>query len=129
MRIGDLAQATGTTTKTLRFYEARGLLPEAERTAAGYRDYTPEMLSRLDFIRRGQSAGLTLSQIKQVLDIRDDGHAPCTHVRDLLDHRIADVEQQIHDLTALRGTLLGLRRNADSASDANCEPGSVCQYI
>ena len=56
MRIGELAVASGTTTKTLRFYEEAGLLPAPERTANGYRDYTPAALARLDFVRRGRTA-------------------------------------------------------------------------
>ena len=75
MRIGELAEAAGTTTKTLRFYEDQGLLPPAERTAAGYRDYTPDALARVDFIHRGQTAALTLAQIRQILDVRDGGQA------------------------------------------------------
>ena len=52
MRIGELAATAGTTTKTLRFYEEAKLLPPTERAANGYRDYGPEAVSRLDFIRR-----------------------------------------------------------------------------
>ena len=60
MRIGEVAQASGTTAKTLRYYEDVGLLPDPDRSPAGYRDYGPEVLDRLHFIRRGQAAGLTL---------------------------------------------------------------------
>ncbi len=59
MRIGELAAATGTTTKTLRFYEDAGLLHPAGRTPTGYRQYSEDAVARLDFIRRGRSAGLT----------------------------------------------------------------------
>ncbi|MGV9194404.1 heavy metal-responsive transcriptional regulator [Microbacterium sp. MC2] len=128
MRIGELAATAGTTAKTLRFYEEQGLLPEANRSPAGYRDYDPGMLPRLDFIHRGQAAGLTLAQIKQVLDIRDTGHAPCIHVRGLLDQRLMDVEQQIRNLTALHAALLELRHHADTPTE-NCDPDSVCQYL
>ena len=48
MRIGELAEASGTTAKTLRFYEEQGLLPAAERTPAGYRDYTPDAVGRIE---------------------------------------------------------------------------------
>ncbi|WP_313551213.1 heavy metal-responsive transcriptional regulator, partial [Corynebacterium sp.] len=95
MRIGELAERAGTTAKTLRFYEEQGLLPPTERTPSGYRDYAPETVARIDFVHRGQAAGLTLAQIRQILDIRDGGHAPCEHVRDLLDVRLAEIEQQI----------------------------------
>ena len=66
MRIGQLAEATGTTTKTLRFYEESGLLPPAERLASGYRDYAEDAVGRVGFIHRGQAAGLTLAQIRQI---------------------------------------------------------------
>jgi DNA-binding transcriptional MerR regulator len=67
MRIGELAEASGTTTKALRFYEEAGLLPSPDRTGAGYRDYPPEIINRLAFIHRSQSAGLTLAQIREIL--------------------------------------------------------------
>ena len=98
MRIGQLAQAAGTTAKTLRFYEDQGLLLPAARTGSGYREYGTETLARLDFIHRGQAAGLTLAQIRQILQIRDTGTAPCEHVRELLDTRLAEVDEQIAEL-------------------------------
>ncbi|WP_460829488.1 MerR family transcriptional regulator [Nocardioides hungaricus] len=49
----------------MRFYEEQGLPPTAERTPAGYRDYTPETADRIDFIHRGQAAGLTHAPIRQ----------------------------------------------------------------
>ena len=112
MWIGELAEVAGTTAKTLRFYEDQGLLPPTERTSSGYRDYTPEAVARIDFIHRGQAAGLTLAQIRQILDIRDHGQAPCGHVRDLLDARLTDIEQQMAHLIALRDNIAALRNDA-----------------
>ena len=126
MRIGELAEAAGTTAKTLRFYEEQGLLPPAERTAAGYRDYAPEAVARIDFVHRVQAAGLTLAQI---LDIRDHGQAPCEHVRDLLDTRLADIEQQIAQLSALRDTIAALRDEASDPEPETCSPDQVCRYL
>lgn len=88
MLIGELAEASGATTKTLRFYEEAGLLPAPERTAAGYRDHNAQILPRLDFIRRGRAAGLSLTQIREVLEVRDAGSPPCQHVQDLLGRRL-----------------------------------------
>lgn len=129
MRIGELAEAAGTTAKTLRFYEEQGLLPPAARTAAGYRDYTVEFIGRLDFIHRGQAAGLSLAQIGQILDIRDGGQAPCDHVRDLLDARLADLEEQIVQLTGLRDTIAQLRGEAADFDPAGCGAEDVCRYL
>jgi MerR family transcriptional regulator, Zn(II)-responsive regulator of zntA len=129
MRIGELATATGTTTKTLRFYEDAGLLPAAPRTPAGYRDYTQHAVARLDFIRRGQAAGLTLAQIRQVLQIHDDGHPTCEHVRDLLEQRMTDLDTQIIELRALRETIAQLHTAATGADPNTCTPGQVCHYL
>lgn len=129
MRIGQLAEATGTTTKTLRFYEESGLLPPAERLASGYRDYAEDAVGRVGFIHRGQAAGLTLAQIRQILDIRDGGHAPCEHVRDLLDVRLAEIEQQIAQLAALRDTITELRRDAAQPDPDSCSADQVCRYL
>ncbi len=129
MRIGEVAEATGTTTKTLRFYEDQGLLPAADRTPGGYRDYAADVVDRLDFIRRGRTAGLTLAQIRQVLVIRDTGQAPCRHVRGLLDTRLEALDQQIADLQALRGSVAALREHAVTADPDTCPPERVCRYL
>ena len=129
MRIGELAAAAGTTTKTLRFYEESGLLPQTERAANGYRDYGPEALSRLDFIRRGRGAGLSLAQIREVIDIRDSGEAPCQHVSELLTARVFDIERQIADLDALRADLIQRRDQAGEADPSTCPAETVCRYV
>ena len=108
---------------------AQGLLPAPDRTPAGYRDYSPEALTRLDFIHRGQAAGLTLAQIRQVLEIRDGGQAPCAHVRDLLDQRLVDIEHQLRRLSALRETVTELREAAIPIHPESCGPDQVCRYV
>lgn len=129
MRIGELATATGTTTKTLRFYEDSGLLQPPGRTTGGYRDYNDDAVDRLDFIRRGRAAGLTLKQIREVIDIRDTGAAPCAHVQELLDVRLTDLDRQIADLVALRESVAHLRDDAANANPADCHPEGVCRYL
>ena len=129
MRIGELAAAAGTTTKTLRFYEESGLLPPTDRAANGYRDYGPEALSRLDFIHRGRAAGLTLAQIREVIEIRDTGDAPCHHVHQLLTERLTDIDRQIADLQALRATLSRQREHTETADPSTCAPDTVCRYV
>ena len=125
MRIGKLAEATGATTATLRYYEDEGLLPPAERSPAGYRDYAADTIARVGFIRRGQAAGFSLAQIRQILDIRDSGHAPCTHVRDLLDIRLTDLDEQISALVALRETIARLRQGGAEVALQACNANSI----
>ncbi len=129
MRIGELAAAAGTTTKTLRFYEESGLLPQADRAANGYRAFGPEALSRLDFIRRGRTAGLTLAEIREVIDIRDAGDAPCHHVYHLITARLVDIDRQIADLDALRAALIHRRDQAGTADPSTCPADAVCRYV
>ena len=129
MRIGELAEAAGTTAKTLRFYEEQGLLPPADRTPTGYRDYGPDAVSRIGFVHRGQAAGLTLAQIRQIVEIRDHGQTPCEHVRDLLDARLSDIERQIVQLSVLRDTIIALRDDAAHPEPDRCDPEQVCRYL
>ena len=102
MRIGELATQAALPTRTIRFYERSGLLPMPTRAANGYRTYTDADFQRLAFIRNAQAAGLTLADITGVIGIRQDGSAPCAHVDDLLQTRLADVEQRIAQLNTLR---------------------------
>lgn len=129
MKIGQVAEATGTTTKTLRFYEAEGLIPPAGRTASGYRDYTEDILDRIDFIHRGQAAGLTLAHIKQILKIRDHGQTPCSHVRELLGLRLTELDSQITELLALRETISRLYTQAAEPEPESCPEDEICRYL
>ena len=129
MQIGDVARSVGLATSAIRFYEEKGLLPEPERTASGYRDYDPAVLDRIAFIRAGQGVGLTLAELSQVLQIRDQGDSPCRHVMQLLDTRIQDVDERIEDLRRLRQDLASLREHAADIDPADCPPESVCRII
>lgn len=129
MLIGEVARATGVTTKTLRYYEAEGLLHEPRRTPNGYRDYPPDVLARVAFIRHAQAAGLTLHQIHAVLAIRDEGHAPCVHVGALVADRLSDVDQRLRELRETRGQLRQLQQRLAELDPADCQPASICSAI
>lgn len=129
MLIGDLATATGVSTTTLRFYESDGLLPEPARTAAGYRDYTTDAVTRVSFIRQAQAAGLTLAQIREILDIRDGGLLPCHHLADLVDHRLDEITQRLRELENTRRELLALRQRLDLLDPADCADETICVAI
>lgn len=129
MRIGQLAQQAGTTTKTLRFYESAGLLPESARTPSGYRDYDERVLERLAFVRAAQAAGLTLAQIREVISVRERSGPPCGHVVALLDARAADLDRRIEELRALREEVRRLRDRAVTLDSAACRDDDVCHVI
>jgi MerR family copper efflux transcriptional regulator len=129
VRIGELAQRTGTTAKTLRFYEQAGLLPEPGRTPAGYRDYDEPVVDRLRFVKAAQAAGLSLAEIRDVIAARAHGGPPCDHVAALLDAHAAALDQRLAELTALREEVQPLRVRARDLDPAMCEPDGVCQVI
>lgn len=120
MLIGEVAEAGGVTTKTLRFYERRGLLAEPDRTPAGYRRYRPEVVERVRFIRHAQAAGLTLAQIGEILEIHDHGEPPCEHVATLVDQRLAQVDERLRELRDVRTQLRRLADRAAALDPADC---------
>lgn len=129
MRIGELADRTGTRTSTLRYCEARGLLKPPERTPGGYRSYGQESVPRIEFVHRAQAAGLTLAQAGDVLEIRDGGGSSCEHVDELLVRRLQGIDEQIEELRALRSTVADLRARATEEAEAECDPRSICRYL
>ena len=120
MRIGEIAGRAGVPAKTIRFWEDQQLLPEPTRTPSGYRDYRPEIIERLAFIRHAQAAGLTLEHIRQVLHIRYGGQAPCVHVTALIARRLAEVEARIAELARTRDQLAALAGRAAAQDPADC---------
>lgn len=105
MRIGELGRRAGVTPDTIRYYERLGLLPAPRRTRGDYRDYGPEVLVELQFIRKAQLLGLRLSDIREILEISSGGKPPCDHVRATLTRRLAEVEERLGELRELRTTL------------------------
>jgi DNA-binding transcriptional MerR regulator len=129
MRIGELAARTGTTAKTLRFYEKSSLLPGPMRTLSGYRDYDEGAIARIQFVRAGQAIGLTLAEVRNLIDIRDDGASPCSAATDLLDRHLSTITKRIDELKNLKRDLAQLRVQAVGLDPADCPPESICQVI
>ena len=127
MRIGEAAGRAGVPAKTIRFWEEQHMLPAPPRTQSGYRDYEPAIVERLTFIRQAQAAGLTLEHIRQVLDIRDNGDPPCSHVADLIARRLAEVDARLAELTRTRDQLVVLAARAAAQDPANCR--GYCSII
>ncbi len=113
MRIGELAHGGGVTPKTIRFYEARGLLPAPARTSSGYREYENSDLDRLRFIKTAQRLGFSLDEIREILSFRDRAERPCNFVLSALDRRLADIDRTIAELTDVRSNLADLKSRAD----------------
>ena len=108
LSIGQVASAAGVNVQTLRYYERVGLLPAAKRSRAGYRQYTDESVRVLAFVKRAQELGFTLREIKELLALRRAGAQRRDAVRAVATAKVADIEQRIQDLIAIRGALSSL---------------------
>lgn len=129
MKIGQLAERTGVSTKAIRYYEEIGVLPAPARAANGYRRYEEGAADRIGFIQDAQSAGLSLLEIQVILDLRDRGEATCGHVIGSLEMRLEDVEQQMEDLRRTRSRLAEIIARARSLDPAHCSDPNRCQTI
>lgn len=110
MKIGELAQATGTPVETVRFYEREGLLPLPGRTQGNYRVYKQAHVDRLAFVRHCRSLDMTLDEIRVLLRFKDAPREGCGEVNAMLDEHMGHVAQRIRELKALEKDLKALRR-------------------
>lgn len=129
MLIGELAETVGLDSQTIRFYERQGVLPEPQRSANGYRVYDNTSVNRLRFIRSAQTAGLTLAQITGVVDLRDHGQAPCTHVKNLLTTKLDAVRARQAELLVLETELEQLIERGAHLDPADCTDADVCSIL
>ena len=129
MLIGQVADALGIPTRTIRFYERKGLVPEPQRADNGYRVYDNTTLARLGFIRSAQAAGLTLAEIVSIIHVRDDGSAPCSHVDALLETKLADVRARRRHLAELESELVQLLDRSSHLDPADCAAGEICNIF
>lgn len=105
MRIGELAKRVNISVRTIRYYEEIGLLSPPDRTAAGYRTFSEPHVVRIRFIRRAQSIGMKLDQIRRVLDVQSADISPCQSVRESVQQNIKEIDERIASLRAMRSNL------------------------
>ena len=129
MRIGELAELGGVSSKTIRYYESIELLAEPQRTASGYRQYDNDALERLKFIREAQATGLTLAEIASVLELKDAGSSSCAHTRELLERHLDDLDDQIERLQTARTQLAAMAQRASTVDPTSCTDPNRCQVI
>lgn len=104
-RSGELAALSGVSADTIRHYEKLGLLPKPTRTDGGYRLYPEEARTRAQIIGSALKAGFSLAELAQVFKQRDAGIAPCRQVAGLAAQKVAQLQERIDELTALRDWL------------------------
>ncbi len=110
INIGGLATQAEVNIQTIRYYERRGLLPEPERSASNYRVFTGDTVRRVRFIKRAQDLGFTLTEIKELLELRAAPRSCCQDVRERSEAKIKDIEEKVRTLQGMKKALSKLVR-------------------
>ena len=110
LTIRELAKKTSVSSKALRYWESRGLLPKPGRTHTGYRVYPAGVVQKVQFIRKAKSIGFTLSEILSLFEITKQKGTPCETVDAWTGRKLEDLDRQIAILTQFRNQLAQHRR-------------------
>jgi MerR family mercuric resistance operon transcriptional regulator len=122
--IGKLADMAGVSIDTVRFYERKQLIDEPQRTASNYRVYPEEDIVRLRFIKKAKSLGFSLSEIKEMLELRCDSSATKADVKSHVEGKIRDIKQKINELKKIVCALEHLQSECDGQG-----PTSDCPIL
>ena len=108
MTIGQVAKHAGVGVETVRFYERQRLLEEPPRTASRYRQYPPEAIARIQFIKRAKELGFSLKEVNELLSLRVDPETTCGEVKTQAEAKMTDIEGKIRDLVRMQKALATL---------------------
>ncbi|MDJ0568981.1 MAG: heavy metal-responsive transcriptional regulator [Pleurocapsa sp. MO_192.B19] len=129
LKIGELAKQTGLAVGTLRYYSDLGLLQPVQRGDNGYRYYSQDASQQVQFIKKAQTLGFTLEEIKKILNVRDRGEKPCSLVQSLLDQKIDQLELKIEQMTLFKAELEEYRTTWTNNPNLESDSQEVCPLI
>jgi DNA-binding transcriptional MerR regulator len=115
LTIGALATHTSTNVPTIRYYEEIGLLPQARRSTNGRRYYRDTDLKRLTFIKRCRDFGFPIEQVRELVNLLEDGDRSCIEVRDLAQMRLDTVRARLQEMRQLEASLVSFVESCDEA--------------
>lgn len=107
-KIGKTARLAGVNKETIRYYERRNLIPEPDRMDSGYRLFSQRHIDQIRFIKRAQELGFTLSEIKDLLNLKMDEESTCSEIKREAEKKYQDVTSKIEDLRRIKKTLTDL---------------------
>ena len=113
-KIGEVAKRADVNKETVRYYEKRELIPKPDRRRSGYRIFTQRHIDQITFIKRAQQLGFTLTEIKELLELRIDEETSCSDIKEEAQQKYQDVSEKINDLQRIKETLTAL---IDSCSE------------
>ncbi len=113
MRTSEVASRAGVTVQTLRYYERRGILPEPERSGAGYRAYDAQAVRTVRFVKGAQRLGFSLEEIDSLLELANGGPRNCDAAKAMASEKVAQLEAKIASLAAMAASLQQLAVTCD----------------
>ncbi len=120
MNIGDAAAAAGVTPKMIRHYESLGMIPDVQRTDAGYRLYSEREVGMLRFIRQARALGFSVKQIDSLLALWRDDRRASREVKELARQQLAELEERQREIDEMRTTLSALVAKCKGDDDPHC---------
>ena len=130
MFIGEISKQTGIPINTIRFYENQGVLDAPKRSESGYRVYGQEIVEKLLFIKKAQRFGLTLGEIRVIVQKSKRGVDPCcSHLKKLFDKKIGEFDEKIRELQRMKRDLKSLTRSWIPTKEAKARSYAICPQI
>ena len=129
MRIGEAAARAGVEASAIRFYEGNGVLPAPERSDSGYRLYGEDQVDLIRFVKRARSLEIPLDDIRQIVELRTGGQAPCAVVRTVIARQAAAIDARIAELEDLRREMTRLQGLAEQVADDWPDGACVCHIV
>ncbi len=126
LKIGEVSQSSGIGIEALRFYERSGLLGKPVRSMSGYRLYDEGVLERLSFIKKAQTLGFSLDEIKSIIKDAQSGASPCDDVREIVRRRLSELDERMREMKRYRKELAETLEEWDKVGRA---PGHICGLI
>jgi DNA-binding transcriptional MerR regulator len=127
LKIGELADRTGTSAPTIRYYEQRSLLRRAPRQAGGQRVYTRDDVERLTFIRRCREFDFSIEQVRALVTIMQNPKSSCMDARDMATDHLTAVRAKMRELKALERSLVAFVESCDTSCAGG--PGPDCVIL
>jgi Cu(I)-responsive transcriptional regulator len=121
MWITQTAKEAGVNVQTLRYYERRGLLPTPARRESGYREYAPDAVRVVRFIKRAQELGFSLDEAAQLVKLRGVRKGERHRVRAIAERKIEEIDRKITQLEAMRAALARLVRSCHDGGATDCQ--------
>ncbi len=124
MLIGELAEKTGLSHDTIRYYEKIGLyrLRRRDRRINGFKEYPEHLVERLNFVQWAKAYGFTLSEIREILEIRSEGELNCEDMEGWAQDKVKELADRIEELKSAKGKLEKLLKDGERCGPEGCDP-------